>query len=161
MPVYPILDTAWLGRHSIDVAEAVKVCLDAGVHLVQIRHKGEFDREFVKSLETCAALGESARIVLNDRADYAKLLGFGLHVGQEDLPVKAARGMVGETAVVGLSTHNERQFEAALLEAVSYVALGPIFQTASKDNADPVVGVAMVRALRPLTELPMVASHAL
>jgi thiamine-phosphate pyrophosphorylase len=96
-------------------------------------------------------------LVVNDRADVAKLLDAGLHVGQDDLPPGDARRLLGPAAMLGYSTHNLRQFEAALAEPVDYLAIGPVFATASKQNPDPVVGLDELRKCRALSPRPLVA----
>ncbi len=102
--------------------------------------------------------GKRARaLVINDRADFALLLDAGLHVGQDDLPPRDARRLLGSGALLGFSSHNAGQLCAAAGEPVDYVALGPVYATGSKRNADPVVGVAEVRRCRALVEKPLVA----
>jgi thiamine-phosphate pyrophosphorylase len=94
--------------------------------------------------------------VLNDRADFAHLLGAALHIGQNDLNPVAARKVMGDE-VMGFSTHNRRQLVRADEEPVEYLSLGPIFPTTSKLKPDPVLGIDALRALRPLTRKPVVA----
>jgi thiamine-phosphate pyrophosphorylase len=98
-----------------------------------------------------------ADLIVNDRADIAMLLGAGLHVGQDDLPPRDARKLMGTDAPIGFSSHNPAQLSAAGGEPVDYVALGPLFPTASKLNPDPVVGVEELRRCRALIEKPLVA----
>src|ERR1700684_1342659 len=87
-----------------------------------------------------------SRFIVTDRADVAALCGAGgVHVGQEDIAAEDARATCGRGRWVGISTHNLRQFEAAIQTSADYVAVGPIFATASKNNPDPVVGVDFVR----------------
>jgi thiamine-phosphate pyrophosphorylase len=81
----------------------------------------------------------------------------GVHVGQDDLGVEEARGVVGPDAWVGLSTHNIEQFEKALRSSADYIAVGPIFATSSKASPDPVVGLGLIRRARRLTGRPIVA----
>ena len=141
---YPIVD-------SLEAADAV---LQAGAEILQWRHKGPLTRQ---AFETAAAIAERCRgvpFVVNDRADVAVLLGASLHLGQDDLPPVLARQMV---YMIGLSTHNAAQMQAANDEPVVYHALGPIFPTASKTNPDPVVGLAGLRAIAPLSKRPVVA----
>ncbi len=107
-----------------------------------------------ETAELCRQSG--ATFVINDRADYAALLGAGLHVGQDDLPPASARKLIG-TAPLGFSTHNPKQFAAALAEPADYLAFGPVFPTRSKENPDPVTGIEIVRQLRRMTEKPLVA----
>ena len=97
--------------------------------------------------------------MVNDRADIALLSGAdGVHVGQDDLSPSAVRRVIGDRLLLGYSTHNEAQLRAAASEPVDYVALGPIFGTASKHNPDPVVGLQELARLAPLAgERPLVA----
>ena len=85
------------------------------------------------------------------------LLDAGLHVGQDDLAPRDARKLIGAEATLGYSSHNRAQLVAAGGEPVDYVAIGPIFATASKRNPDPVVGVGEIRRCRSLIEKPLVA----
>ena len=105
--------------------------------------------------ELCHLAG--AAFVTNDRVDYAALLGGGAHLGQDDLPPAAARTVIGPDAMLGFSTHNEQQLQGANREPVDYIALGPIFSTASKRNPDPVVGLKELTRLRPIVSKPLVA----
>jgi thiamine-phosphate pyrophosphorylase len=98
-----------------------------------------------------------AELIVNDRADFALLLGAGLHLGQDDLAPRDARRLMGSGAAIGFSSHNRAQLSAAGGEPVDYVALGPVFGTASKRNPDPVVGVEEIRRCRGLVEKPLVA----
>ncbi len=98
-----------------------------------------------------------AQFVVNDRADLAMLLDAGLHVGQDDLSPRDARKLLGADGFIGFSSHNPAQLCAAGGEPVDYVALGPVFATASKRNPDPVVGVEEVSRCRALIEKPLVA----
>jgi thiamine-phosphate pyrophosphorylase len=156
---YPILDSRAAAARGMDpVAVAVQL-VSAGVAILQFRHKGSVTRETFASIEKIAAVCRAAGVplVVNDRADLAVLASAALHLGQDDLPPRAARRVAGSGTVIGFSTHNEAQLRAAADQPVDYVALGPIFGTASKQNPDPVVGVAELRRLRPLTDRPLVA----
>jgi thiamine-phosphate pyrophosphorylase len=157
--LYPLLDTAFLAHLDITLADALNAALDAGVDTIQIRHKGDFNRDFALVLERCASTASryQTSLILNDRADYAALFAMGLHVGQDDLPPKAARQILGPEAVIGFSTHNAPQLAAAASEPISYAALGPIFPTQSKNNPSPVVGLEALRQWRALCPLPLVA----
>jgi thiamine-phosphate pyrophosphorylase len=88
-----------------------------------------------------------ARVVINDRADVARVSGAdGVHVGQDDLPVDAVRAVAGPDAVIGLSTHTVDQLDAAVLQPVTYVAIGPVFSTATKSTGYDALGIAGVEA---------------
>ena len=87
-----------------------------------------------------------ATLIVNDRADVARLAGAdGVHVGQDDLSPASVRRIVGADAIVGLSTHTTHQLDAAVREPVSYVAIGPVFGTATKATGHDAVGLRMVR----------------
>lgn len=81
----------------------------------------------------------------------------GVHVGQEDLTPEEAHRICGPNCWVGVSTHNADQLSQAIRSEADYVAIGPIFPTATKANADPVVGLELVRHARALTQKPIVA----
>jgi len=156
---YPILDPEIASRHGIDAVLAAEQILEGGATILQFRHKGFFSREVFAQLERVAQLCRDAHVlfVVNDRADLAALTGAALHLGQDDLTPAAARKVVGSKTLIGFSTHNEAQLRAAATEPADYLALGPIFGTASKQNPDPIVGIDELRRLRPLTNRPLVA----
>lgn len=157
--VYPILDTAALAPRGIAPESAAASFLEGGAGILQLRHKAHWSRSLFQSAREIARLCREAgaQFVINDRADFAMLLNAGLHVGQDDLPPREARALVGAEAVLGYSSHNPAQLCAAGGEPVDYVALGPVFLTASKENPDPVVGVEEVRRCRALLDKPLVA----
>ena len=102
-----------------------------------------------------------ARVIINDRADIARLAGAdGVHVGQDDLRPAAVRELLGDAAELGLSTHTSAQLARAVLEPVSYVAVGPVFGTATKATGYAPIGLEIVREAAARTrasELPLVA----
>lgn len=161
---YPIIDTAILAVHGFEPVTTAEALLETGVGILQYRHKEAFlQRHFDEARQIaklCAAAG--ALFVLNDRADFALLLATeggrcGVHVGQTDLPVRAARIVVGPDILIGYSTHNELQLRNAEPQPADYLALGPIFGTTSKDKADPVVGLQNLKNWRSLTSKSLVA----
>ena len=98
------------------------------------------------------------KIIVNDRPDIAAIAGAaGVHVGQDDLDAEAARKVCASPLWVGVSTHNLEQVRVADHTSADYVALGPIFATATKENSEPVVGLDFLRAARKLTRKPLVA----
>jgi thiamine-phosphate pyrophosphorylase len=156
---YPILDVTSVTARAWDVVEVGDQLLDAGAEILQFRHKGHYSRRIFEELNRVAELCREAKAVLvvNDRADIARLVGAALHLGQEDLTPSEARAIAGANAVIGYSTHNESQLRLALTEPADYLALGPIFGTASKENPDPAVGVEELRRLRRVSDRPVVA----
>ena len=157
--VYPILDTESLARRGITLEAAAAAFLEGGAGILQIRHKQHWSRGLFESARQVARLCREAGapLIVNDRADFAMLLQAGLHLGQDDLAPRDARMLMGGGATIGFSSHNVHQLCAAGGEPVDYVALGPIFRTASKSNPDPVIGVEEVRRCRPLLDQPLVA----
>jgi thiamine-phosphate pyrophosphorylase len=156
--IYPITDRRLTG---LSHAEQVARLCEGGARLIQLREKHLTPREFYLEAESALRVARSygARIVVNDRADIALALGAdGLHLGQDDLRPDAARRVLGDDAIVGFSTHNAEQAAEAARLPVSYVAIGPVFETASKENPDPVVGLDTLRRVRSITEgVPLVA----
>lgn len=157
--VYPILDSGIGAWPALGLAAATRALLEGGAGIVQFRHKGAWTRAVYEEVREAASLARAAGIpaIVDDRADIARLVGAGLHLGQDDLPPADARRLLGSEAVIGYSSHNPAQLCAAAAEPVDYVALGPVFATASKRNPDPVVGVEQVRACRALMARPLVA----
>jgi thiamine-phosphate pyrophosphorylase len=157
--VYPILDMESLDARAIALETAAAAFLEGGACILQIRHKRHWSRGFFASARGVARLCREAgaTLIVNDRADFALLLGAGLHVGQDDLPPRDARQLMGSDATIGFSSHNVAQLCAAGGEPVDYVALGPVFATASKLNPDPVTGIEEIRRCRALVDKPLVA----
>lgn len=138
------------------------VKLVAGVErapVLQWRFKGLTDAAALEGARELRAATREAGVLLfiNDRPDIARMVGAdGVHVGQEDLDPKDVRRLLPD-ALIGVSTHNSRQFEAALESPADYIAVGPVFGTASKADPDPVVGVDFVSWASSRTDRPIVA----
>jgi len=133
----------------------------AGIRWIQVRAKHMRDRDLFDQVErSCAAAQRyGADIWVDDRADLAAMLPVsGVHLGQQDLPPRAARSVMGEGVWIGRSTHNEEQFlEAQEDPHVDVVALGPVFLTTSKERPDPVVGLGLLQRLAERATKPLVA----
>jgi thiamine-phosphate pyrophosphorylase len=156
-PLYVILDAVLLPS---DPVEFLKRLMKAGARLFQYRNKTAPAREVLQAVQalTVTARQEKALFLANDRPDIARLAwANGVHVGQDDLEVAAARAIVGPDAIVGISTHNLEQLEAAAATDADYIAVGPVFETKSKVQPDPVVGLELIREARRLTRKPLVA----
>lgn len=105
-----------------------------------------------------AATDAGARFLVNDRCDLALAVDAdGVHLGQQDLPVRMARALLGPDKLVGLSTHTDAQVIAATGSGADYLGFGPIFPPGSKRDHDPVVGIEGLRRIRKLTSLPVFA----
>jgi thiamine-phosphate pyrophosphorylase len=147
--VYPITDTKISG---LSHADQVAILAGAGATFVQLREKRLAALDFFDDAKAASAVARNAgvRLIINDRVDVALALGtpVGVHLGQDDLPPEAARKLLGNDAIIGYSTHNIFQATAAANLPVDYIAIGPIFQTGTKTNPDPVVGLDGLRAVR-------------
>jgi thiamine-phosphate pyrophosphorylase len=156
--LYPITDARLCG---LSHAEQVRRLSASGATLIQLREKHlpprEFYREAEEALRVARSLG--VRLIINDRVDVALALSAdGVHLGQDDLPPEAARGLLGERAIIGFSTHSIEQAREAARLPIDYLAIGPIFETSSKENPDPVVGLDELRHVRQaIGEIPLVA----
>src|SRR5918911_2140458 len=98
-------------------------------------------------------------LLVNDRADIALAIGAdGVHLGQDDIPPRAARSLLGDKAIIGFSTHSVEQAARAARLPVDYVAIGPVFATSSKENPDPTVGLeGVARARESVGQIRLVA----
>jgi thiamine-phosphate pyrophosphorylase len=156
-PLYVIMDAALSGPAAVERAGELA---SAGVELIQYRDK---QATSLQLFETCRELvGALApfpvRLIVNDRADVAALTAAGgVHVGQDDLPVAAARAIAGAGRWVGVSTHTPEQVAAAEGTSADYVAFGPIFPTSTKAAAGAPVGLEGLRRARRHTRKPLVA----
>ena len=155
---YPILDTGVLAERACPILSTADVLLDTGVRILQYRHKDDWTQAKFDEAKRLSDMCQDAGVlfVLNDRADFAKLLKSALHLGQEDMSPTAARPIVSDE-VIGYSTHNAAQLELGDTEPVEYLSIGPIFATKSKLRPDPVVGIDGLKAVRELTKKPLCA----
>jgi thiamine-phosphate pyrophosphorylase len=155
--IYPITDVALSGlRHR----EQVALFAAGGATLVQLRDKTSSPRDFYEAAVDAigAARRLGVRVIINDRLDVAiAARADGVHLGQDDLPPQAARALIGRDRIIGFSTHSPEQAAEAALWDVDYIAIGPIFDTSTKTNPDPVLGLKALRAIRQSVNKPLVA----
>jgi len=156
--LYAILDTSSFQDIEALLSTAEEL-LAGGVALLQYRNKTGNARQMLEQArELKRRLGGSVKLIMNDRADLCVAAGFdGVHVGQEDLSPEGARKVIGDRLWLGVSTHNPEQVKKADKTSADYIAIGPVFSTASKINPDPVVGIEGVRKARALTKKWLVA----
>ena len=156
--VYPITDTNLSG---LSHAEQIDRLIAGGATLIQLRDKHAAPRDFYRQVEAALQIARKhdVQLIINDRVDVALALGAdGVHLGQTDMPVEAARRLLGERVIVGISTHNLEQAKLAANMPVDYVAFGPIFKTSTKENPDPSAGLEALRGVRTIVgALPVVA----
>ena len=157
-PIYPITDVNLSG---LSHAEQVKQLARGGANFIQLRDKTSSPREFYEAVVTAVATARDlgVRIIINDRVDIALACeADGVHLGQDDLSPAVARKLLGDKAIIGFSTHSIDQAEAAAKLPVDYIAIGPIFPTSTKQNADPAVGLEGLKKVRnAIGSIPLVA----
>jgi thiamine-phosphate pyrophosphorylase len=146
--LYPITDRL---RSGLSHAEQVARLCEGGATFIQLREKHLAPRDFYREADSALreARARGARLIINDRADLSLALGAdGVHLGQDDMPPRAARALLGREAIIGFSTHSVEQARAASRLPIDYVAIGPVFATSSKENPEPLVGLEGVRRVR-------------
>jgi thiamine-phosphate pyrophosphorylase len=159
-PLYAIVDAEVSRGSGWSVAELARACLRGGARLVQLRAKPAGSAELLSLARQLVrdARAFDARVIVNDRADVAVLAGAaGVHVGQEDLRVAEVRAAFPAIRLVGLSTHTTSQVDASAAEAASYVAVGPVYGTATKETGYAAVGLDLIRYALARTARPLVA----
>ena len=162
--LYPIADIETLERRGPPLAAFARAVVAGGAQILQLRDKRGAPQQVLQhaAVVADALQGSGCLPVMNDRADLALLAGWrAVHVGDADLPPDAARRVFGEKmdapVVVGVSTHRKEQVQAAEAGSADYLAVGPVFATSSKADAEPVIGLEGVRRLCALTRKPVVA----
>ena len=158
--LYAIADAQVLATRGIALGDFARELRAAGVTLAQYRDKVGSPQEVLGAASVLreAMAGSDCKLIMNDRADLVVLAAFdGVHVGQGDLSPEDARRVMDTGKIVGVSTHTEAQVIAANLTSADYIAIGPVFATSTKPDAEPVIGLEGVRRARALTTKPLVA----
>jgi thiamine-phosphate pyrophosphorylase len=165
-PLYPILDADLVlrgtaaerdKRHDF-LRRLVRDLAEAGVQILQYRNKSDVHAVVAADAQAMREAAGSMQLILNDRAPLVAAVAWdGVHIGQDDLSPQQARQLLGPTSIVGLSTHNEEQVITANAQPIDYIAVGPVFATASKSDTSPLIGLEGVRRARALTEKPLIA----
>ena len=152
--LYAIADAAF--GSPVDIA---RYLFEGGARLVQVRNKKAGAGELLDQVEAILRFApQNSIVIVNDRVDVALLSkAHGVHLGQEDLPMAQARSILGNRAWIGYSTHNLEQAVKADGLDVDYIAVGPVFATTSKENPDPVVGLAGLAEVCAAVKKPVVA----
>jgi len=163
--LYAILDISCFSTPEALFGAAEELVI-AGVMVLQYRDKSANAQQMLEiardlrdgSWPARAAATHGPKLIMNDRADLCLAADFdGVHVGQDDLSPEGARKIVGAERWLGVSTHNPQQVREAEKTSADYIAIGPVFTTASKSIPDPVIGLSGVRQARALTNKPLVA----
>ncbi len=146
--IYPITDVRLSG---ISHAQQVEKLIAGGAKIIQLREKYASPRQFYASAAAALKIAHKncIKIIINDRVDIALAIkADGVHLGQDDMPADKAREILGAKAIIGFSTHTAKQAAHALNLPVDYIAVGPIFQTESKEDPDKVVGLETFTKIR-------------
>jgi thiamine-phosphate pyrophosphorylase len=157
-PLYAILDSSLTKGRS--PAAILHEFLAGGVKLVQLRAKELSSGEFFALAQEAREMTRDAgaMFIVNDRADIALAVGAdGAHLGQDDLPLAAARKILGESKVIGISTHDLAQARDAEQDGADYIGFGPIFGSATKDTGYTARGLEMLREIKQAVKIPVVA----
>lgn len=147
-PLYPIVDVDICRLRGLDPLAVLDAFLAGGARFIQLRDKTTRTGPLVALADGAVARAHAAgaRLIVNDRADVAKVAGAdGVHVGQDDLPVDDVRRILGDEAIVGLSTHDEAQIDRAIAITATYIAVGPIYGTSTKDTGYSARGLDLLR----------------
>ncbi|NOY85009.1 MAG: thiamine phosphate synthase [Nitrospirae bacterium] len=140
--------------------EGLREAISGGLKFVQYRDKSRARGEMFQIAKQIREITNTggAHLIINDEIDLALAVkADGVHLGQDDFPVKMARQLLGKTAVIGLSTHNLAQACEAATQTIDYIGFGPIFSTTTKKDHDPTVGISKIVAIRKQISLPIYA----
>ena len=158
--LHAIVDVHIASKAAWKALDLGRAFLDGGARILQLRAKELPSGAFLDLADSLVALASDyeAGVIVNDRVDIARLCGAdGVHVGQEDLSPAVAREQLGPAAVIGFSTHSVVQIEAAVAEPISYLAVGPVFGTSTKETGYAAVGLDLVSVASGLSPVPVVA----
>lgn len=142
------------------LADLVRQAVDGGVTCVQVREKRMSSRGYLEALRAIRPLLRERRVPLfvNDRIDIALAAGVdGVHLGQSDLPLEAARRLAAGGLRIGVSCESAEDAAAAERGGADYVSVSPVFPTPTKDDTAPALGLDGVRAVRAAVRIPVVA----
>lgn len=156
--LYAIVDTSLVPPRRVGaVAEQL---IEGGAEILQLRAKGLAGGEFLALARILRKFTSDKGVlfIVNDRVDIAMASGAdGVHLGQSDIPVEGARRLLGDRYIIGLSTHNLAEAAGAEGTTADYVSFGPVFITATKENAEPPLGTLTLKQARALVKKPLVA----
>ena len=156
--LYLILDYGLLGEKIWD-RDYVSEIIAAGVNIVQLRVKDMLDSKLILLGNMLRKITEEAAIplIINDRIDIALAIGAdGVHLGQDDLPIDAARNLMGNK-IIGISTHSLAQAQEAIENGADYIGIGPVYSTTTKHDAANPLGCKIIHEICKTINLPIVA----
>jgi thiamine-phosphate pyrophosphorylase len=156
--IYAVTSRELTGLSHLEQCERL---IDGGAKLIQIRDKSLSSESLFAEVTSCVQLARrhDVSVLINDRVDIALACDTdGVHLGQTDMNAEAARMLLGDEKIIGVSTHNEDEVRRALSTDADYIAIGPVFGTTTKENPDPPLAVEGFRHLRKMiSDRPVVA----
>ena len=156
--LYVIMDKQLAGNRSYE--EIVGEVIKGGADVIQLRDKLDSKEELIEIGKKLRKITRETGVsfIVNDYPEIAKVVDAdGVHIGQEDISFEEAKKIVGENKIVGLSTHNKEQILKAIKLGADYIGVGPVFETASKENPDPIIGVELIKWVSEKCDIPFVA----
>lgn len=139
--------------------DKVALSIKSGVDIVQLREKNTTSKRFIYLAQRIRELTShfGAAFIVNDRVDIAKISNAdGVHLGQDDIPVSYAREILGDNAIIGVSTHCPEHAKKAITDGADYIGVGPVFKTPTKPSKDP-VGLEYVKWAADNVNIPFFA----
>lgn len=137
-----------------------QLLVDEGIYIVQLRMKEVPHTDIICVAEKMRKIteGTGTLLVINDHPDIAKMVGAdGVHIGQQDISYSETRKIVGEDAIIGISTHSKEQTQKACELNPDYIGIGPVFKTPTKKTPDPVIGIEGMKKMLNVATVPHVA----
>jgi thiamine-phosphate pyrophosphorylase len=156
--LYLVTDRMLCGQRTVE--EVVFMALQGGATCIQLREKDASTRDFVEEAQRVKAVMAPFRalLIINDRIDVALAVGAdGVHIGQQDMPCKIARKLMGPRALIGLSVETWADVERAATLDADYLGVSPVFETPTKTDTKGYWGLEGLRRIRTATRLPLVA----
>lgn len=156
--IYPIIDSSLVSSGKME--ETAQAIIAGGAKIIQLRAKGFSSKEFLETARIVRRITRDKDVIfiINDRVDVALLSNAdGVHLGQDDLPVKEARRLLGNNKIIGYSTHNIREAVEAERLPVDYISFGPIFPTKTKGDSQAPKGIKWLADIRKVVDMPIVA----
>lgn len=157
LTLYAIAETRFIPEESFE--ENIQKVISGGVTVIQLREKSLSSSVFLETALRMRKLVQPPILfIVNDRVDIAVACrADGVHLGQEDFPVVAARRVTGEEMIIGVSTHSVEEAKMAEREGADYVAIGPVFSTSTKLDSRPPVGTGIIGKIKEKLSIPVVA----
>ena len=157
-PLYAIADT--LNQPDLSFQALTQQLCAGGARLLQLRAKQHSTRDFLSLAKEVRQICQQhgCLLIINDRVDIARAIDAdGVHVGQDDMPLVAARKVIGRGKIIGVSTHDPQQALAAVQAGADYIGFGPLLDTTTKTTGYTARGLDQLRQIRQLVSLPIIA----